>query len=717
MVLAYLGYLQMGGAPVMDMEVHDTLVDSAPEGESPGGRGSLGRVGQVGIGSIRQTRLFHTDETGRKDREIGFDELLYTEGEQWVITHPWMDLFLSGMNCRVTADRGETVVDSAFGQFSPGDARFSGNVVIHLSPTDANDPFELYVYLDDLSFIADNSMFTTAGSVRFVSRSAQLTGQGMDLLYDGARSRLELFRIKDLESLRLRSDQFTSLAEAREGGGGTAGADATAPEASVARVEATASADANDAARDHYECVFHRNVVITTPEQRVTAKDRLTIGNIFLSDSESEETAETPTSETVAATAGEGAIGEPNTVPYPSPAALDTSPSPSVALDAIPESFFDIVVTCDGGLVIAPKGSPSLAPDLSMVGLEAARSQRDANAPGEGAEPDPNPNRQVLVAHRIDFDVSTTDTTLTGPVNIAFALDPNDLTGRDPGAERMPVSISAQDSVRFFAAAKRLQLDGNCIVTVHKNEPNLAYEYRMTAPMVAVELSEEPNAVTGEKTIGLARFEASGGPVAVRAYRYLQDELIGWVALHSTRLDYEGDEKLFAVTGPGEIRLHNGQTPEEPIDPNEFSLRQPCFAFLTGFDLLTYSAQTNKIVADADDRQILLDYFPQIDGSYDQRHVQADAGRIEIALTQSEGGRTDLLSLTALEGIAYEDPVNRFNGDVLFYDHPQTLVTVNGNGRQSCSFNGASVDRIRMNLTTGATKAEVLGPSTIQIRP
>ncbi len=713
MILAYLGYLQMGGAPMMEMEVHDELVDSVPEGESSGGPGSVGRVGAVGIGGIRQTRLFHTDETGRKDREIGFEELLHTEGDQWVITHPYMDLFLSGINCRVTADRGETVVDTAFGQFSPGDARFSGNVVIHLSPTDANDPFELYVYLDDLSFISDNSMFTTAGTVRFVSRSAQLSGRGMDLLYDGARSRLELFRIKDLESLRLRSDQLASLAEAREQGSIAETSDANAPEVSVARVEATATADGKAVTPDYYECVFHRNVVIETPEQQVTAKDRLTIGNIFWSESASDEAGET--SERAATAAAGPDVTEPNEVPYPAPTALDTSPSPSVALDAIPESFFDILVTCDGGLAIAPKGSPTLAPDLSMVGLEAATSQRDANEPGESAGTDPN--RQVLVAHRVDFDVSTTDTTLTGPVRIAFGLDPNDLTGGDPGAELMPVTIRAQDSVRFFAASKRLQLDGNCIVTLHKTEPNLAYDCMMTAPMLAVELTEEPNAVTGEKTIGLARFEASGGPVAVRAYRYLQNELIGWVALHSTRLDYEGEAKTFAVTGPGEIRLHNGQAPQAPIDPNEFSLRQPCFAFLTGFDWLTYSAETNTIIADADDHQILLDYFPQIDGSYDKRHVQADAGRIEIALTQTEGEQTELLSLTALEGIAYEDPVNRFNGDVLFYDHPQTLVTVGGDGRQPCFFNGAPVDRIRMNLTTGATKAEVLGPGTIQIRP
>lgn len=715
MVLAYLAYLQTSGAPVMDMDMRDQLVHPTVDanGAEPGG--SVGRIGGVGIGGVKQMRLFHTDETGRIDREFGFEELLHTEGDQWIIMNPWMRLFLGGVNCRITADRGELQLDTAFDRPSPDDAMFSGNVVIRVSPSDPTDPLELYIYLDDLAFIADSSLFSTTGAVKFVSRSAQLTGRGMELLYDEVNSRLELFRIKDLDTLRLRSAEFESLADAGDRSPTPQAADPNAPDISAVRFvpdeTGTPVASAAASAPDYYECVLHRNVVITTPEQKVTVKDRLAINNILWSGPKADK----PRARAAKVPVAEPNASEPNELPYPAPNALDTSPSPSLALDAIPESFFDIVVTCDGGLVIAPKDSPSLAPDLSMLGLDVAASRADANRPSAATAVDPN--QQRLVAHRIDFDVSTTDMTLAGPVSMTFALDPNDLTGRDPGAELMPVTISAQDSVRFIAASKRLQLDGNCIVTLHKTEPDLAYEYMLTAPTLAVELSEEPNAVTGKKSVGLARFEASGGPVAVRAYRRLDDELIGWVAMHSTRLDYEGDEKTFAVTGPGEIRLHNGQTPETPIDPNEFSLRQPCFAFLTGFDSLTYSAQTNKIIADADDHQILLDYFPQIDGSYDKRHVQADAGRIEIALTQTERGHTDLLSLTASQGIAYEDPLNRFNGAVLFYDHPATLVTVNGDSRQGCSFNGAAVDRIRMNLTTGATKAEVLAPTTIQLRP
>ncbi|MDI6449742.1 hypothetical protein [Anaerobaca lacustris] len=707
MILAYLGYMQMAGGPAMDGDVRDRLVESARDGGPSEPGGEMGQIGEVGIGGVRQTRLFHTDHTGRIDREFGFEELLYSEGNQWIITNPYMKLFLGEVNCRVTADRGQLELDTAFDRPSPDDATFSGNVIIHIAPADANDARDLFVYLDDVAFIAEQSLFSTTGAVRFVSRSALLTGRGMELLYDESRNRLELFRIKDLESLRLRSDEFAALSDAgprRERSTETGSEDAAAPVERPTTARATA-----DAVQDSYECVFHRNVSITTPEQEVIAKDRLVIGNILWSGSRADEPKADAASPVAAAPLP---APEPNELPFPGPKAMDTRPSPAEALHAIPDSFFDIVVTCDGGFVVAPKGSRSLEPDLGALGLDTVATAADANQPAVV-----DPNLQRLVAHRIDLDVSTTDLTMTGPVSMAFALDPNELTGRDPDAERMPVTISAQDAVRFIAASNRIQLDGNCIVTLHKSESDLDYEYILTAPMLAVDLFEDPNARSGKQRIGLARFEAAGGPVAVRALRRQADELIGWVELHSQRLDFENDAQTFAVTGPGEIRLHNGQEPDTPVDPNEFSLRQPCFAFLTGFDSLTYSARTNTIVADAKDRQILLDYFPQIDGSYDKRHVQADAGRIEIALTETERGHTDLLSLTASQGIAYEDPLNRFNGAVLFYDHPETLVTVNGDSRQPCSFNGAPVERIRMNLSTGATKAEGLGPATIQLRP
>jgi hypothetical protein len=136
---------------------------------------------------------------------------------------------------------------------------------------------------------------------------------------------------------------------------------------------------------------------------------------------------------------------------------------------------------------------------------------------------------------------------------------------------------------------------------------------------------------------------------------------------------------------------------------------------MQNFDSLTYTAGTNMIVAEARDQQIQLDYYPQVNGSYDERFVEADAGRIEIALTQTAANRVELASIAALEGISFEDNDNQFAGSRLFYDHTQNLVTVAGDETQPCYLNGALVDRIEMNPRTGRIRAEGQSPSVLQI--
>ena len=134
-----------------------------------------------------------------------------SEGNQWEITKPYMRLYLEKFVCRVTADSGTVLLDDAFGRPMPTDAKFIGNVVIHITPTDPNDPWECFIHLDDVGFLAEKSLFSSTGAVRFLSRAVRLTGTGMELVYDAPRSRLELFRIFDLDSLRLRSSEVKAV--------------------------------------------------------------------------------------------------------------------------------------------------------------------------------------------------------------------------------------------------------------------------------------------------------------------------------------------------------------------------------------------------------------------------------------------------------------------------------------------------------------------------
>lgn len=109
-----------------------------------------------------------------------------------------------------------------------------------------------------------------------------------------------------------------------------------------------------------------------------------------------------------------------------------------------------------------------------------------------------------------------------------------------------------------------------------------------------------------------------------------------------------------------------------------------------------------------------IDYIPVIKGKYGQQ-VVATANHIEADLVSAEGGLTELSTLTASGGVAYEDDDNQFAGSQLFYDHNKSIIKVKGDRLQPCYFNGTLVDGIEYNLKTGKVKARVVGPGVLQI--
>ncbi len=173
----------------------------------------VGTILGVDIGQVEQTRFLHRNENNQVDRVFGFEQLLHKQSKQWEITNPYMKLLFPTFRCEVTANRGKVQVEAIFSQLMAEDAQFSGNVVIHIVPTEPNDALECFIHLDDVGFQSAKSLFSSAGAVRFLSRRAQLTGTGMELIYDEGRSRLELFRISTLGSLRLSSREMGSVAD------------------------------------------------------------------------------------------------------------------------------------------------------------------------------------------------------------------------------------------------------------------------------------------------------------------------------------------------------------------------------------------------------------------------------------------------------------------------------------------------------------------------
>ncbi|MBN2133046.1 MAG: hypothetical protein JW741_26335 [Sedimentisphaerales bacterium] len=712
LLVGYLLYAQLGGTPPVELDLPEPPPGPIFEPDADTGDGSVGSVAGVGIGTLKQTRLFHTNDNQQVDRELGFEEL-HEDGEQWEMTNPFMKLFLPEFRCDVTADRGTFQIETAFGKLMPNDAVFQGNVVIHIVPPEPNDPMECFIYLDDVAFVADQSLFSSNGAVKFVSRSAALQGTGMELIYDGARQRLELFRVTDLHNLRLRSAAIGSLSSVTAPGEGAPQTDTGTAAVEPAGAETVPSPEqepvADDNAGDddpnapgrYYRCVFQRNVRIETPEQFVLARDRLSINNILWEESGDEDAAP----ERPAAPVGPN---EPEIVPIPGPNALDTTVSTQIAFDAIPEEFYDIVVTCDGGFVVAPTDS------TRVFGAPGAVTPAETAADAPAQEETASPGRQRALAQRIDYDVPTGDTTLAGPVDLTFYIDPNGLGGRSPAGELVPMRVTARRAVRFLAASKEVLFEGDCVARVEQDDAEARYEYTLMAPMFTLGLDVAPAEAGAETKVTVARFAAHGGAVSLVVLKRLEQELAGWTGFEASRMDYEAERQLFTAYGPGVVTIHNARAADPPPEPNEISLKRPCYARLRDFDLLTFSGLTNKIVAEAGALPIRIDYVPMEDGEAGEA-MHADAGYFEVTLRVTTDDRRELDWLMAADGITYWDDTNRFAGGRLTYDHADGRMTIVGDSVQPCYLNGALVDEIEWNLKTGRLKGEIPDSSTVHI--
>ncbi len=737
----YMGYARIGGTPPAGLSVPEPLpMPVANTAEEPNAQG--GKIGDTEVVTVKQTRFSHRDENGRRDREFGFEVFLHKQGDRWRFTNPYMKLFLPKLQCHVTADAGEVQVQSAFGQLVPNDALFQGNVVIHIVPPKRNDPRECLIYLDDVTFVAEKSLFSSTGPVRFVSRSAVLEGVGMELIYDSLQSRLELFRIIKLTSLRIRSADIARFSGDKETAGrerrGTSGpgVEGGSPSDRVRDVRDTAGA-----APASYECVLRGDVTIDTPQRLVIAQDLLSITDIpWVQSGEGEQ----------AGDRGATKPSEPNTSEPPAPEPLDTKPPRQITFDAAPADSFDIVVTCSGGLVVAPLGMSSRYADPNA----AVRLWG-------GASPllDVQSNRQQVIARRIGYNWTTGDAAFIGPVQMAAPLDPNNLAGlvqaqagpdrasgkpvRASRGQPIPVMITAQDAVHYTSALNRVVFEGDCTASAETKDPNIAHTFRLSAPTFAFDLMEDANAPASKKAVGeaitLKRFWTDGGQASIDVRRTAgrlhpagEGRPLGWTQVLASQLEYAA--KLFIARGPGELRLNNAQASSldpnlgEPlparaslqgvrdkprqIDPNTFNLNQPCYAFLRDFDLLTFASDTNHIVVAAESQPILIDYFPLINGKYGQ-HIKGDAGHLDLTLRQGTG-RMELASLIASKGITYEDQATQFRGGTFTYERDKSLIKVVGDETQPCYYNGALVDQIEIDTATGVLKANPRDPTAIQ---
>jgi hypothetical protein len=484
----YLLYSRMSESPMIETGGDDAF--TVPTGDA-----NDAQIGDVGLGTVQKAYFTKIDQKTKKiEREFGFEKLLHQAGDIWEIEKPYMNVYRPNFKCYVTADKGQVQVETVASRTTPRDATFSSNVVIHIVPEGSSGVQESFVYLDDIIFLSDKSLISTAGPVRFVSDDAQMKGTGMELIYNAQAERLEYFRIADLESLRIKSTQAavisTGASSARVPAAAGAQAGTSEPnQASVAgapqQVEAPLPEAPPQVAGEFYKCIVSRNVLLEAPEQLILADEKLYLNDLFWSkaslDQSGREEAGAAGETQASAPAAEGqsplaeAAVEPN-VSSPAPAEPNEPNAP-----AQPPVF--ITVTCDGGLLIVPRDSTRTFDDNAQADPNAAGSR---NRRAELLDADTQ--RTKFFAQTIDYNRMTGDVIAGGLSELMYYA--NGVPAGDANEPPVPVKITARDGAQYFKASNQA-IFKDCLCRMPQTGLSERRDATFSAPQIAVDLPRE----------------------------------------------------------------------------------------------------------------------------------------------------------------------------------------------------------------------------------
>jgi hypothetical protein len=414
-----------GGAGEIDLSRPPAFAPAGPDANVAQRGRTGGRIGDIGVTILEKARYVHCDDNGRIDRVFGFSDVLHKDGENWELDQPYVDIVDANFLCRITGDRGLLRIVNTGGGAEPADGKLLGNVVLHVMPRNKGRVKEAFLYLDDIAFVSERTHFSTAGPVRFVSREVRIVGTGLEGAYNALHGRLEYLRITNLHSLRIKSSQVGLFAAQEPASDKPSGAQAS-PKPAGASAPTTTAKQAQPTPESrlvpitppparHYQCLFADNVIIDAPEQLVIAEDEITVVNILL-----DEPADQNSQTTAPATDANAAPPPPSQSPTAGPPTEVAAPSPPTEPAAAepnqhpfpPDEDYDIVVTCENGILAVPMDSLRSLNDFA----QSSNSPTGAERPGRAG-------RTLLAARKIDYDAAAGSAVAAGPVELTFDVN------------------------------------------------------------------------------------------------------------------------------------------------------------------------------------------------------------------------------------------------------------------------------------------------------
>ena len=702
----YMHFNQTSIPSLQDLgEPNQLLSDPFPEQSA--------KVGDIDVIAFEKPVFMDRDETGRIIRQWGFEELWSKGGNVLEVSQPFMNLYLDDLTCDITAENGRLRQETGHrGQF-PKDIAFSGNVVIHITPEPNSFDEEIFIYLDDISFVSEKSVFSSTRDIRVASDTVQLTGRGMEFVYSQLAQRIQYFKLLELGELRIKTPKDKLFPDSSHLARSQPEPAPSEPNWSEA-IEPSTDADPNQAGQalqaQYYDCVLHQNVTLRTPRELIFARERVTLTDIFLPKSSGlglgGQTEQEKPLDTAAASAG----GDPNTDPN--------------TAELAPPEFVDVTVNCDNGILLLPQNAPF------DVNLPPAQTS---------ASPDPNVTKALghagFVSQAITHSLLQRDTQADGPLEFTFYAD--DANAPTLQERLVPIKVTAQKYGTYEADADRIVFAGDCLCTLIREDPNVIDRYSLEAQTIGIDLADTKDSQSIASAVDLKHMEAYGGVVRLgvytrtraQAYELLAGrepqagDLLAGAELECQRFacDPNSGQEVFTATGPGNIRFNNARADEadREVDPNAPQTRA-CYAFLEGFETLQFFVAENRIIALASDNRMQFEYFPIVDGQSNQR-IYAEAKYVEIELVKTYTGKLGLSRLTALGDVYYEDDGKDkeekqfFSADGVSYDHRLSTLRMWSDMDEPCMVNGMPVKGIQYNLKTSDLQTELIGPVMIPV--
>jgi hypothetical protein len=658
----------------------------------------VGKVGDVGVGVVKNARYTTLNAQKQVEREFGFKELLHQDGNEWEIEDPYMTIYRRDFKCKLSGKRARVVVETAGGRVTPKEGLLTGDVRIQIWPRSKGGFGEGVLYLDDVAFVGEKSMFSTAGLVEFVSDDVQLAGTGMELVYNGDAERLELLKITKLQSLRIkRWSRGTVLGSTSLTTGGSG-----SPRQGAGGAEEGREGKRTGKSGQEYRCVFDKNVVIETLKERLLA-DVVSISDIFVRGGEAGESGtEAPSSEQ-GAEESTSAIGGQRDANW---AAVETAG--------------DVAISCEGGVVITPMDSvagqmtevpaslASLRGRSGPLATPMQAGQAPSTSSGQEAEATRG-GKAMFCGWMVDYSVATGEAIASGSSQIMF--DVNERV-KDGASKPATVKITSQRQARFEPASNKVFFEGDCRGTVTQEQGDAVQQYFILADSLEIDLAQKDGNRPGT-TLDVERLVATGGEVHLASTKNIGERLLGGVELKGAGMDYIVASRDFFLSGPGLLKVDNSQTDESQKGLGRFSLQRKCYAVVRNFNVLKFVGGSNHLVVDSNGGSVLLDYFPLTEEGGEDK-VAVTASHVEADILETAQKRTELTGLVAKGAVTYEDKAVQVAGGELVFDANSAVINVYGDKSQPVMFNGAIVDTVRRDLKTGKWNTRIKGPGAIK---